>query len=54
MRVILNNFRVNYLRKFSKEAQLAKVFYIVMSLQIMIEAVFFYILPGNSDKQLYS
>ncbi len=38
-------YRLNYLRKFSNESRLAKVFYIVLCLQILSDTVFFFILP---------
>lgn len=41
--------RLNYVRKFSKEANLAKAFYIALCVQIMLDTVLFLVIAATSE-----
>jgi hypothetical protein len=45
--------RLFKLRKFTSESTLAKVFYIVLSIQILLDTVFFFILPQEANTELF-
>ena len=47
-------YRINYVRNFSVESKLAKVFYICLCIQILLDTVFFFLLPMNAKSQIYS
>jgi len=45
--------RLFKLRKFASESTLAKVFYIVLNIQILLDTVFFFILPQEANTELF-
>ena len=45
--------RLFKLRKFTSESTLAKVFYIVLNIQILLDTVFFFILPQEANTELF-